>query len=313
VGQVRAWFDEPERMGLPREVADLVVLLFAEQTNRSVVAGEVSLDTAVLHSLPSDAVLVEQHLPSEHAWEEARARAAAIFGISDVTELRTARNMRVLGEQIRLAATERQRVTRDLVQVLQLRDDERLRPGQGPHDFDRMRIATASLRLLDDLLGAPDDVTRIEALAAVDLPAAPLHVGKNIATAGTVAAAIGQVDWNIFGTIASWGPGHPMGAAGAEIVAALAEAWQASEWTTPLQPALGRADSAARALLIAANPVQPTPRAETVDEAAKSTASAAVEVELVISDASGIAQVAAALSEQIEQGRKIRVSWTFEA
>jgi hypothetical protein len=35
VGQLRQWLDEPSSMGLPREVANLVILLFAEQTNHT--------------------------------------------------------------------------------------------------------------------------------------------------------------------------------------------------------------------------------------------------------------------------------------
>src|SRR5712691_1317283 len=39
VGALRAWLDEPQAMGLPQEIADLVVLMFAEQTNRSIFDG----------------------------------------------------------------------------------------------------------------------------------------------------------------------------------------------------------------------------------------------------------------------------------
>ena len=47
VGQLRKWIDDPKPMGLPKEAQNLVILLFAAQTNR----------TFYLHGSPSEVSL----------------------------------------------------------------------------------------------------------------------------------------------------------------------------------------------------------------------------------------------------------------
>ncbi len=79
VGQLRKWIDQPRPMGLPKEVQNLVILTYAEQTNRTFVYHNAPVEVS-LTNLSNDYVLQEQKLPDEAHWSVAVNRAAQIFG-----------------------------------------------------------------------------------------------------------------------------------------------------------------------------------------------------------------------------------------
>ena len=62
VSQLRTWMDEPKPMGLPRDAENMVILLFAEQTNRSFFLHSAPFE-ATLTNLPDRLELREQQLP----------------------------------------------------------------------------------------------------------------------------------------------------------------------------------------------------------------------------------------------------------
>ena len=68
-------------MGLPRDAENMVILLFAEQTNRSFFLHGAPCD-ATLTNLPDRLELREQQLPQPAQWESAVARAGLLFGVT---------------------------------------------------------------------------------------------------------------------------------------------------------------------------------------------------------------------------------------
>ena len=75
VEDLRRWIDEPEPYGLPAPVANLVVLAYADMTNRSFFEGDDPYADARIDHLPDRLELREQELPDQAAWEAARKRA----------------------------------------------------------------------------------------------------------------------------------------------------------------------------------------------------------------------------------------------
>jgi hypothetical protein len=99
IKNLRRWVDEPKAMGLPALLQDLIILTFAEQTNRSFVL----YGTAVvpqLGTLNDETILQETPLPEEADWAAARNRAKAVFGL-DCSPLRNSTNVAQLAAQIR--------------------------------------------------------------------------------------------------------------------------------------------------------------------------------------------------------------------
>lgn len=99
VQRLRSWLDLPRTMGLPTEVANLVIMTFAAQTNRSFrYRGGPAQPT--LDSLPAELELIEQALPTESVWTQANHRMSVLFGEPPRSSL-TASNVERLEESLR--------------------------------------------------------------------------------------------------------------------------------------------------------------------------------------------------------------------
>lgn len=259
VGDLRAWMDEPRAMGLPQDIADLVILTFAEQTNRSITEGARRVDVSALQLLPADARVVEQPLPTVDEWAQARARAQAIFGVGDVGELRTARNVGLLADRLRQRATGSLVAARQLTDLLEDKGPSVLGPGIDPAQTRRARTASGAIRLCQELAATSDDKDLIALLSGFELPAVALHVGTSLAAAAEIVAAATRMDWGIFLSVAEWPPGHPFASRARSLADQVAQAWTADEVAVPLRPVLDSADQAARSLLLEANQASPVP------------------------------------------------------
>ncbi len=79
VRSLRAWIDQPEAMGLTREVQNLVILSFALQSNLTFSLHGTPVQPQ-LEQLDNGLELRAQSLPSAAVWQEAIQRAEAILG-----------------------------------------------------------------------------------------------------------------------------------------------------------------------------------------------------------------------------------------
>ncbi len=97
VSDLRSWIDQPEAMGLPKPIQDLLIITYAEQTNRRFDRFGGNYDPG-LGDVPSELALIEQVLPAEDDWQEARRRMADMFG-DDISRLLNASNLANLHER----------------------------------------------------------------------------------------------------------------------------------------------------------------------------------------------------------------------
>jgi hypothetical protein len=119
VRRLRAWIDDPSPRGLPTEVANLVILTYAEQKNlRFLLHGGPAVPT--LDSLHDDLELREIDLPSPTEWTEARARASKVFGVAFL-EQRTASNVAEAARALQEAAKALRTPATQLVEILKQR------------------------------------------------------------------------------------------------------------------------------------------------------------------------------------------------
>ena len=80
VGEMRRWTDSPEDRGLPKEIQNLLILVYADQTNRSFRHTHHGGNyTPTLDDLPNELELIEQTLPDSTDWQEAITRTADIL------------------------------------------------------------------------------------------------------------------------------------------------------------------------------------------------------------------------------------------
>ncbi|WP_446215526.1 BREX-2 system ATPase PglY [Micromonospora sp. IBHARD004] len=245
VADLLRWIDDPKPRGLDPIVAQLVVATFAEQTDRAFYFhGSEVIPAPELGKISADHTLREERLPSADDFEVARGRAAAIFGIHPVA-LRRGRLLAMFGRDLVSQAAHHRNEARDLVARLEqhsswLGIDQESTTG-------RLATARAAADLLDGLDSRRPAVEIIERLARAELGGPADRVGKSIKSAAQVSAALAAAPWDNFEIVR--GLAEPYVTEAAAIVDQLRSAAQADELTTPLAPALNRAQTDATALI----------------------------------------------------------------
>ncbi len=194
VSDLRDWCDRPQARGLSREVADLVIWTFAQQTDRRFfhhnVAAVVSYD-----QLEPSMDLREQTLPDEAVWNLASERAAFCFG-HPTPKLRNSATVAQLTAAIRAWERTAKTPAQDLLGALtKTATTLRLEP-----DLPRLQTARAAAEMLNSLGRAGDD-TVINVLADARLPADLSAVAKSVTAARAVADALSACNWSPLTTL----------------------------------------------------------------------------------------------------------------
>src|SRR5262249_35023512 len=153
VKQLRKWIDEPKAMGLPKEVQNLVIMTYAQQTNRSFFFHGGPFDPSSLSDLPDACEPREECGPSEELWSRALERAGAIFGVS-VSPLRNRANAGSLSAQVKKTASDNRQSCQSYAQKVKERSD---RFGVAQGESNRLRTALATMVLLQKCQQASDD------------------------------------------------------------------------------------------------------------------------------------------------------------
>jgi hypothetical protein len=254
VGRLRRWMDEPEVMGLPAEVQNLIILTYAGQTNRSFLRNGVSV-SATLERIDDDFELLEQALPQEADWLEARWRAEKLFGIAQA-EVRNAQNVARLADLARDRLKALRRPLADLGRAL----EQRLQAmGIGADRADRLVTARSAMALDADLDAAADATDVVTRLAKGHFRTSIDAIERTIASATSVLAALDSDAWVTVEALDRLAD-HRRSTADA-IRRELAEALAADEYNKPLAMAVNEARARALRLLTEV-PASPGPRTE---------------------------------------------------
>ena len=242
VKRLREWTDDPRPMGLTREVQNLIVVTYAEQTNRSFFDHGVAVQ-ATLDRLDDDLELREQALPPTDVWARARERAAALFGLTPPEVLNAANVDRLVGNLLapaRAAAGPLGRLVRTLEAQL-------ITYGGAANDADRLVTARSAMALLAELEAAGDGSKIVEALARAEVRTSEAAMARTLATAAELEAFLAGFDWQSLEALERL-QDHRRAEADA-IRGQLAEALAADEHVTALKSALGQARAKALRLL----------------------------------------------------------------
>jgi len=253
VDRLRQWIDEPQAMGLPNEVANLVILVFAEQTNRSFLLHGAAFD-ASLTSMPEACELREETLPEPQSWEIAVYRAGKIFGEAP-SPLLKASNVSLLASRVKEQAT----VAREPCRTYCRRLTDRLAWAKvSGSEADRSRTATTTLKLMERLQSVePGEV--VATLASAEIATSEDAMGTCFRKASELAGHLEVTNWEIFEAIARL-PDERQAKA-AKIRQQVTEALESDEHVIQLAPALSSAQSQAVRLLT--EPVvKPEPKPE---------------------------------------------------
>lgn len=197
VRDLKKWIRERgEGKGLPDDIVDLLVLVYAVQSDRAWIRAGKRYTGAEIGRLDSDIVLRRQPLPSEEDFDAANRRARQLFGL-EPQPVRNARAVQRLAEQLKERGSTWLAATETLLTQLQRRavllgvDEE----------APRLRTAQATYELLGRLRALADDTELVTALARADLPGDAAVYKVSMETAGNVAAALDSARWETFDTL----------------------------------------------------------------------------------------------------------------
>lgn len=287
VAQLRQLIDEPHRMGLPSDVQNLVLMVYADQANLAF-HRHGGPWKATIESLPDDVELRPEDLPETGVWDQALARAAVIFGIA-VSALRSASNASELAEELA------KQTSGGIAEPTSLWEKLRTLAAKFgvPADAARLRSAEAVLALLR-ALEAAQRKGRIEIVARASVATSLEAMGRSFRSAAEVHRALEATKWELFTAITAL-PGD-RGEAALAVRAKLVEVLTHDEYAQPLAPVLAQLEREAIRLL-----TPPAPAGRTVVERGSQAGL----------DAAGVERAAAELREKLASDPSLRVdlSW----
>ncbi|MGE0144219.1 MAG: phage resistance protein [Planctomycetota bacterium] len=318
VSRLRAWTDRPEARGLPAEVQNLLILTYAELTNRRFFQHGGGVSVGIDDRLDDALELREQPLPSEAQWQRALDRAQRTFGVV-VGRLLSASNVGDLIEKVRFELKQRAASARQLVGDLRARLQSL---GMNPNDAPRWNMATAVATLCDALERATDDLF-VERLAAASTPGSWEAMGVSLKQAEPVRQVLQQTRWETLEN--AWGLGGNQAGAARDLRSKVVAAVSGDELAEPLAPALRALETEASALIRQALHQAPpvttlggvTPLSPSLPNAPPpSTAVGARVVEAGERgdlSAAGLRDLLAALERKLQgNGRVAHLSWRIE-
>ncbi len=230
VTELRAAIDTPRAYGLPRDLQDLILLLFAERTKRAVFRYGAPYEAAI-GDLPDDCELREAVLPTEAEWKLAQDRASRLFGLA-LPKLRAPSTVAAAASELKRRAE----LLRGDAHTLRQRLTEVLARYDVPKATSlRYAAAESSLTLLERL-ATGEDKDRIPKLAQFELTSDLLAMGASLASAATLGAALSDEPMRMINTLANWKDERAPEAAAA--LARLREALTKDELVIPLQPVI---------------------------------------------------------------------------
>ena len=250
VRDIKKWIRvREEGQGLPEDVVDLLVQVYAIQSDRAWIRAGKRYTGVTFGQIADEIILRRQELPSEEDFQRANERAELIFGLTR-QPLRSARAVQNLAEQLKEQARRQQGATERLVGELT----------QHAHvlalDEDAPRLVTA--RAVDGLLvrlaGLADDTALVNALGQADLPEAPAVYKVSMAGSTNVAGALAAAQWKLLDSLDGMAREDGRTAPQArEILDRLQESARHNESSHRLATALSQANSEAVELLTRAS------------------------------------------------------------
>lgn len=152
VREVRNWLDPQRTRGLPREVEDVLVTLYASWSGRTFRRDGRAYPVGRPGQLADEAELLRPELPTLPQWDSALGRAGDLFGIAIGTRALSARNLAAFAEKVKTAAAAGRDVV-ELPSALEGRVKEWARPDDAPR-LETARVTAALLGQLERSDGA---------------------------------------------------------------------------------------------------------------------------------------------------------------
>lgn len=199
VADLRKYMDHPEERGLPREIQNLLILVYADQTNRSFMRYGGNY-TPALDDLPNELDLQEQTLPDTKDWEVAVSRVDEIMG-HPISRLLNASNLTMLAEKVAEIVKQFKADCDSLPDRLQLVLKNLGVTEADVGTADRVRTAKAVKALLAACDGK-EPTPLVGAIAQAKIETSATLMGKSLKSAAAVLECLRTTKWDLFSAVA---------------------------------------------------------------------------------------------------------------
>ena len=200
VGEMRRWTDLPDERGLPKEIQNLLILTYADQTNRSFRhvrnGGSYS---PTLEDLPNELELCQETLPDLKDWNDAVTRVAEVLGHA-VSKLLNASNLAMLGTKAQESITEFKADCDALPDQLQL---VLSKVGVAEAEYetcDRVRTAKAVKAFLQVCEGK-QPTSLVGAIIKAKIETNSTAMGKSLKSAKSMLGCLRSTRWDLFSAV----------------------------------------------------------------------------------------------------------------
>src|SRR5262245_38980181 len=177
VANMRGWLDPQRTRGLPAEVQDVLISLYASWSGRTFRRDGKSYPLPRPGQLPDDVELLRPELPTQGEWTEALNRAGDLFGVAIGGRSLSARNLSAFSDKLK----EKLREAGDAAE-LPAALEPKIRDWAEPEDAPRLATARASAALLQQL-SRIDGASLVRDLASFTPKTSIAAMGRNFTTA----------------------------------------------------------------------------------------------------------------------------------
>ena len=252
VAKLRQWIDMPAPMGLPVELQNLIILTYAEQTNRRFIDRGGPIEPTI-DSMSDGLELREQTLPPAEDWQLAVKRAEALFGLTPARTL-NATNVGRLVDDVRQAAALRRGAIGRL--VVSVRDRS---ARYGVTGVGARQQSAESAQALVAALGQAADGDLVTALASARLLTSEPAVARTLGQSQACADALDNARWMQFDALRDLPAEDHRKAPAVALLGRLAETLASDEHVLPLKSKLDELERDVLRVLTTPPPPPPAP------------------------------------------------------
>jgi len=196
VSQLREWIEIPSPMGLPKILEDLIILTYAEQTNKVLQDHGTTIEAAP-GGLENRYTLSEISLPSEATWTTASERLKGIFGLKPAPLLNLS-NVNTMVTHLSDKVASWLAPTRELHGTLAQVIDKHV--PELDANADRLTMAAKAEELLNDLSKQSGHALLIR-LAGFPLEVQAMTLSKSLSSAADAARVLQSTAWDTFASL----------------------------------------------------------------------------------------------------------------
>ena len=201
VADMKTWMGTDR--GLPREIENLLIMVYAEQTNRAFVRFGGNY-IPKLDDMPAELELRQEELPDEADWQEARKRMADLFG-DDLSRLLNAANLAGLSDKFNAEGGYVAKFKGEcdaLPGRLQLILQKLGVSESDANGCDRMKSAKAARDFFEAIDGQ-EPTPMVNAIAGAKIETSAKALGRSIKAISTVMSSLLEPNrWELFEAVA---------------------------------------------------------------------------------------------------------------